>query len=429
MTDKTQAAPAATPKATGLLSRVFAKGFAALSPAERKEMLADATITAGINDAIGKAHEAMAGEVEMVSDLWDGSPADPSPTKRARENMAGDSVPVGPGQSASGSGAEKMSRTYSEPAPQGAVMTATERLGNALTMKAMQSLAKAVEGINTRLDLLTTATSGLLDELVAVKSEVAKAARGAIAKSEDEEAEEEARDEESDEMSAKSRVKLAKGRIAKAVEADLDGDAKAASRHRGVARAHLGKARAFAAAAAKSAPEADLSAVTKAISTIAKALKTDGGEEQKDYPDSDEKKTAKAEAPATTVTAADPSALVATVKSLEDMIGKANAGVALLRTDVTGLLNTVAGQSRGATPPADLFALAKSNPSGVDGKIAVVRKMAEDGLVGEDAAEHAIDLLGQVKAIANGATLDPMIVKARVARLPASLQQQFDIAA
>ena len=216
MTDTTQAAPAATPKATGLISRVFAKGFAALSVAERKEVLADATITAGITDAIGKAHEAMAGEVEQIEDLWDGGPAQPAPTKRARENMAGDSIPTGSGQSASGGGAEKMVREYSDVAPQNAVMTATERLGNAITLKAMRELAKAVEGINTRLDLLTTATGGVFDELAAVKAEVAKAARAAVVKSEDEEADEEARDEEDKEMSAKSRVKLAKARVAKA---------------------------------------------------------------------------------------------------------------------------------------------------------------------------------------------------------------------
>ena len=427
MTDTTQAAPAATPKATGLISRVFAKGFAALSVAERKEVLADATITAGITDAIGKAHEAMAGEVEQIEDLWDGGPAQPAPTKRARENMAGDSIPTGSGQSASGGGAEKMVREYSDVAPQNAVMTATERLGNAITLKAMRELAKAVEGINTRLDLLTTATGGVFDELAAVKAEVAKAARAAVVKSEDEEADEEARDEEDKEMSAKSRVKLAKARVAKAVEADLDGDAKAASRHRAVARAHLAKARAFAQAAAKAAPEADLSAVTKAIGTVAKAIKSEA-DTTEETADSDDKDTAKS-ATAAQASAVDPAALMAALKSAQEAVEKANAGYALIRTDVQGLMNTVAGQSRSATTPADILQVAKSNPADLDGKIAQVRKMAEDGLIDESVADTATDLFGTMKAIVKGAPLDPAIVKARAARLPAAVQQLFGLAA
>ena len=113
----TETAKAAiTPGDASLMTRLIAKGVQSLSAEERATMMADASQQA--SSLLAKAKEiTMVGDdhdkIGHVEDLWDGPPDDKAETTRAHgpdSSAAPGKVPTGPGQSASGNGAEKMER-------------------------------------------------------------------------------------------------------------------------------------------------------------------------------------------------------------------------------------------------------------------------------------------------------------------------------
>jgi hypothetical protein len=487
MTKETGAGVADAARTTqGMFGRLFAKAFASMTPAERKETIADAMVSAGVSELLGKAHDLMDGKqsggISQVEDLWDGPPDEMPKHKRVAGHSgshAGDTTIVGPGQSASGDGATKMSKEYAEPAPQGGTAEATNRLGEMLSMgKAMKALIKAVEALSQQNATLSAAVTVLSDDVGSVRKAVAKA----IAKAEkeddkesesgeedeEEEADEEAgetesgsgteieitneMDEEDESESdddkkaaksaakarvfAKNRLTLARGRLAKALDAELDGKVKSAARHRGVAKAHVAKAQAFAASAKATRPQAvaKAAALDKVLRAIGKAIQSKT-ENQDKWPDGGDKKAgtggmAKAVDPAV-VAVPDIAALQASVKKMSDELESAHKGLGLFKTNVTGMFNAISGQSRGdGQPPVVVLAKGGAAVAAQDvdvrGKIEALRS---SGVISQQQADSAEDVLGQVVAMSKGFPLDPMIVKSRIGVMPAPLQNLFAEAA
>lgn len=477
------AAGAQTPS-RGLLARVLTKAFGAMTPEERKELIADAAVSAGVAGYTAKAHDIMDGkdvEIEQIEDLWDGAPDMMPPHSQVAGHSgdhSGGKIMTGPGQSASGNGAAKMSREYAKPAPQGGVAETTNKLGEMLSMKAMKALIKAVEGQSRQSELLTSAVVTLVDELAAVKASV-KSLRLRKAEKEDdkegssgeeteeEEADDEAEDSESgsgteieitnemddedeaesdeDKKAAKSasksrvlakgRVALARARLMKATEAGLDGKTKLAARHQGVAKAHIAKAKELFAAAKAQRPEAvvRLGALEKSLRTVAKALQSKA-ENQEKWPATTEKpagSTAKAADPgAQTTVQPDVVALQASIKAMQAQLDEANQGLGLFKTNVAGVMNAIGGQSRGnGQAPVVLAkggATVAASETGVREKIS---SLVASGQISQRDAESAEDVLGHIVAISKGMNIDPMIPKLRIQRMPEPLQAVFSEAA
>ena len=481
-TVKSETDAAAAQRTRGMFARVFTKAFGTMTPAERKEIIQDAAVAAGAGDLIKSAQEMMSGKesdhVEQITDLWDGDPDMMPKHKRVAGhsgNHAGDTIITGPGQSASGDGAVKMAKEYSEPASQGGVAEATNRLGEMLSMKAaMKAVLKALEGQSRQSELLTSAVVALVDDVASVKASIAKAIRKAEEtasekeeeKDEEEEADEEAKESESESdnpfetakeadeedepesdedkekaktaaksrVLAKSRLRLARGRLTKALDAELDGKAKSAARHRGVAKAHAVRAQELFVTAKAARPQAigRLAALHKAIQAIGKALPAAESKNQDKFPASTEKpagggetkKAASVETVAAAVGGAvmpDLTALASTVKSMQEQFEEANRGLGMFKTTIAGVMNSISGQSRTGNGQPPHLVLAKGGKDVATSEASVREKISQlhaAGAINDRDVDTAEDVLGQVIAISKGFPLDARIVKARIDRMP-----------
>ena len=237
---------AATPdvKEVGLLTKYLSRAFSVLSPIERQEMLSDAAILSA--GALGKAEDLMGRRADAgaatVEDQWDGPPDDHLPVRHVGgpgTKHPGGGELVGSTEAASGRGAQEMERTYSRPAQQGGVQTATERLGRDL-MKAMSLILEAVKAQNQQIALLSVAKAGeeeeeeeeeegekaLRAQIASAKSPAVKAALTKalqLMKGEDGEEEEEEEEEEGEKalraQIAKAKTPVARKSLQKALKA------------------------------------------------------------------------------------------------------------------------------------------------------------------------------------------------------------------
>ena len=189
--EKAVAAPEA--KTLGIFARMFGTAVKNMPPADRAAFMADAA--ALTSDALGKSREIVEHGYEsagVIEDQWDGPPDDE--LKVDSRHGPGSKVPsgtvnVGPGQAASGNGAEKMEGEYSRHAPQRGVQSATEKLGRDIagmrgTMKSMGSAVKSIltafDGLNTQVEVLKSGTTAFPGE-TDLKEMIAKAVTAALA--------------------------------------------------------------------------------------------------------------------------------------------------------------------------------------------------------------------------------------------------------
>jgi inorganic pyrophosphatase-like protein len=479
----------------GKASAVFAKGLAAMSPTERVEFMASAAVNVG--DALGKAEEAMntVGEghdrIGLIEDQWDGPPDDKVEIGGGHgpgSTAAPGKVNVGPNQSASGNGAEKMEREYSRHASaQTGVQRATEELGEAIMgmRGAMKSVIGAVRSQGLQIEALKAGTAvvdipnaAAIEAMIAsavgkaiegIERSIAKSIRKAVAaktvaakaegesdKEDDKESgedDEEEDDEEDDEASeaesgsgteieivneneeededeaeadkaiqakaarlrimAKSRIKWANRRMAKAEEHMEAGKEKKAERFRKMAKGNLRKARAYL-DAAKALRDGNVgpssAAIGKAIAKAAQKLPKPRAENQETWPNKGETGTGKA---AVTVVA-DTGGAVA-IKALQDAaekISKAASGMGMLSTTVSGLMDAFSSQSRGGSNLPPVFSLAKSGAlETADAKLST---LADNNVISMDDLDAAREVirLGKTPGVPNE------MVTAKAARLP-----------
>lgn len=469
-----------------LINDLVAKGLATLNPTQRAELLASSAIS--VTDALAKA-DAMTGDIPTVEDLWDGPNDDHAETTRAHgpgsEAKPG-MVQVGPGQSASGNGAEKMEREYSRHAPQEGVQRATEKLGEAVMGmgKAMKSLVGAVRTQGMMIEALksgvavteaptTAAIQAMITEAVgksmgALETRLAKSIRSAVAAKagesdkeddkesgeEDDEDDEEEDDEASESESgsgtdieivnendeegedeadsdegekaksitaarfrimAKSRLKWASRRLAKADEAEKEKKPKTAEHMMKKARHNLRKARSYldASAALRGKTGPSSKAIAKAISK-AKAKLPVGAKMQDKWPESNAHEAGKA-APAE----GEPTPAMKAFNEAAEKLAKAASGMGMLQTDIKGMFDAMMSRSVNGDgvrlPPA--FAIAKSGGDDLTTKESEIMQMAETNVIDFDAADKARDVIGLMRARAV-----PELISAKAARLPPAVQ-------
>lgn len=428
-----------SPKAAGILTRLVAKAIKGLSPAEQKEMLQDASLSAGI-DGIGKAKDELFrdredGGIDVVSDQWDGPPDDGVEVRRVSGGDSGGStggrVDVGKPQAASGDGAQRMSDTYSRPTPQVGVQATTERLGRQIAgvRAAMKSLLTVVEAQNTQLELLKSTVAGLLDVKPVAKAEEEKEEKKEeeTAKAKDDGIEveiEEGSDDKEEEKAAarvrfqaKSHLRTARAALVKAAESEKEEEKK---EHEEEARKAFEKARSLTEAAKALNPRSviKLPVLERAVAEFAKALPKDEAENQDKWP---EGKPAAAKAQT-----AEPSQ--ADIAKAMEKIDAAVKGFGMLQADVSTLLGVMGGQSRSQTGLPPVFELAKSNPDAFGAKGDEIENLVAAGTITRDEADRSHDVLMQVKAAADG-RIDQTIVQSRINRLPVAARQVFGMAA
>jgi len=413
----------------------------------------------------GDDHE----KIVIVDDLWDGNPDDRLETVRAHgpgSSVPGGKVGVGPGQAASGDGAEKMEREYSRHARQTGVQAATEMLGRdiANVKAAMKSIVAAVKGLQTQMTAMGGVTQtaaltpevvkGMIDEAVAkavapFKAELTQIAKSqaalAIAKAEDGEEEEdkEAKEEESakaldasvikaemddedekedDEtaksaaalrVQAKSRIGFVKQRLVKAIELQTAGDAKAASALFKQARFNIAKAETYAAAAkvVKGSAGLSLQLINRDIAKAKKSMADCEAENQDTWPNDGGK-----------AAAVKPPAAPADLAKALDQIQKAAEGIGMMQASMSDVIGALSG---GKAAPLDgqgnrlppVFALAKAGADEISTREAELARLYNDNVITFDDLQASKDIINRARM-----GMPAEILKGYAERLPAAAQ-------
>lgn len=187
-TNATSGNAATEPKALGGLFNIIKSVWGKLTPEEQQTMMADAATAAGTE--IGKAADLLQEgddrtRIGSVEDVWDGAPDDRATVRHTggpNSKVPSGTIGVGSTQSASGDGAARMERQYSEFAPQGGVQSATERLGREVAgmRGAMKSFLKGFEGFNAQIEMLKGSVAAAPAK-ADVEAMVAKAVADAVA--------------------------------------------------------------------------------------------------------------------------------------------------------------------------------------------------------------------------------------------------------
>lgn len=411
-----KAASAATdPKTMGLFARMFGTAIKNMPAADRTAFMADAA--ALTSDALGKSRDIVEGggyeSTGVIEDQWDGPPDDDVKVGRHHgpdSKAPSGTVPVGPGQAASGNGAEKMEREYSRHAPQSGVQRATEKLGEDIMgiRKAMKSLFTVVDGLNMQIETLKSTTAVAPPE-ADLKTMISKAVAEALApltksigrferqlavvkaekesssekkeekEEEDDEADEaeavkaaevevenEVDDEDDDKdddkesakaaavlrLAAKSRIKYANRRIRKAVEFIAEDKPKAAALAIAKANGNIAKAVARIEEAKTLRKGVAGPSTETIIAAVAKAKKKLGeaqAENQDKWPASDDKKVGKS-----AVTSEDsgtvvvPSMNASLTKAVEE-ISLAAKGLGMMNASMADVMAALSGAKQAKT--------------------------------------------------------------------------------
>ncbi len=422
-------------KDVGFLTKYLSKVFGGLTPAEQQEMLSDAAALSG--GALGKAEDLMRQRADAgadtVEDLWDGAPDDQLRTTRVNgpgTRQAGGTVPVGATEAASGRGAEAMERTYSRPARQGGVQTATERLGADL-MKAILDLVKAQ---GAQLAILQSAVLGKAEDEEeeeegekALRAQIAqttnpvvrKALRTALkslkaAKAEGMEDDEEEEGEKALRAQiAKAATPAARNLFRKALEV-LKGE-KVDMEEEEEEEEDEGE-KALRAQIAQAPTAKAKNALQKALDALQKAKKASGAaadqaENQDKWPAS------KGSAPAQDLAKA------------VDAIKQAVDGFGMLQANMRDVMMAAGGVSKSANGLPPVFELVKSNPEAeTNSRITKINDMVASGAISEAEGDRASDALMRMKAAAEGrldSTIAMSTLDKTLTRLPPIVQRDI----
>ncbi len=194
-------------------------------------------------------------------------------------------------------------------------------------------------------------------------------------------------------LTAKALVRLAKAAERDSREAMEEGRPAAAFRSHKKASSRLAKARLHVSVAkalrdGRAGPSTK--AIEKSIAGLAKAMKETKAKNQDKWPVGKAPVATEAAAQAAPAQGAD---LTKAVAAMTAAIEKANAGYALLTTNVQGLMSAVGGQSRdpsaGGRPPVE--ALFKASPPG---KEAEINRLFGEGAISAQDRDKGIDALG-----------------------------------
>lgn len=182
-------------KVLGGVARLLSKVLPRLTAEERGDLIKDAAAMS--QTELDKAGDSLLTGIEHVRDAWDGLVTTVPPTNEA--HGPGSSAPpgtinIGPQQQASGAGAPKMEREYSDHSPQHGIEAVAERLGAKLQAHGMavKALYEAVKHQSTQLALVQSGMGDAVNKAIAdlqledaVRQEVRKAVRKALADSSD----------------------------------------------------------------------------------------------------------------------------------------------------------------------------------------------------------------------------------------------------
>lgn len=442
-----------------LLSRL---GVTPDSAKKAAEILSEDDMTKANPDTTKKAmpHATMLTPGQMVESLWEEGQLHRVP--------GADTLKVGPVQESSGAGAEKMIREYSNPAPQMGIQVQAEEL--AAHLHAFHGAMKSIAGKHDALVDVVTKSSEQIQNLTTVAAAI-------LAKAEEHEKEEEKkREEEHDEHHMdkaatyfkKARQLLKKSKAIKVeakavtVKADAKNLKRVATLLRKAAARYLMRARTEALAGRGTAVDRTFES-RKAIDAFLlkyPALKADMEEMQHEKKEKDEAKKARqlykavkanlkaaaakaveghADADGNQADKQDPSngnqddsavkAATAAVADVAAKVDNALNGLGLLKTDVKGLMDTIAGRS--ITPPVgDVVPLLKGGAT----QASTIDKISEQ----LDAAEEngSLDLAHLIKAQSLLTRLDGVqkgaiakgVFDAELASAPAKVREFFQAA-
>ena len=483
-TETTTAKVSVNPVEMGWASKLLAKALSAMTPAERTEFMADASIKAG--NSISKASEQLGADRELtdtagvVEDQWGGPPD-------ARLRMSGGHGPgstakpgdvnIGPQQSASGNGAEKMEGEYSKHAPQVGVQRATEMLGREVMQMrgAMKSIIGAIESQGILIEAIKssaspidmTALQAMMDTTVskamngverAITKALAKASATRVteivakAEEDEKEDEEEEEDEEASEdesgtgteieivneneaededesesaksesaksaaklrIMARSRLKWVSRRLTKADELTEDSKPKTAEHMHAKARFNLRKSNEYLTkAVALRDGQTGPSSIAIAKS-ITKAAKKMPKMEVKNQ---DKWPAAESERMGKGANPADTTAMAALQKAADD-IAKAASGVGMLQASVGQMFEAMSGRSKdGSNGLPPVFALAKANADDLTSKEREIMVLADTNVIDFNTLDQARDVIGYARAQA-----PQELITAKISRLPPTVQ-------
>jgi hypothetical protein len=449
-------------KALGGVARILSHILPRMTVQERSDLVKDAgTMVAGELD---KAGEGFLAGIEPVGDLWD-KPTTVAPPMSGAHGPGSSAGPgvvnIGPEQHASGGGASKMEREYSDHAPQHGAFNASEALGARLQahMGAMKAIIEAVKGQGLQIttieagvpDQIAKAIAALpLEELIrkAVKKAVRSAmleagvsgddddgdsvmskAMAALHKAEDDKKDDKKEgdddDDEEDKLAfrAKSHLADAKGCIEKAQELAASEQSAAVEAYRKAAKIHLDKAEALIWESAKGDefdPSHEL--MLRQLGRLRKARRDCRPQNQDKWPnkggvtgksdtvaDKAAEKTEEPPAEKATPPSQDLQKAVEQIEAAAQGLGLMNSNIQQVLDVVVGRQSAVIADSGVRLPP--VFALAKSSA----GVAAVERELADarDGaIITPDEFDKAREALSWVRM-----GLPQDTISAKIARL------------
>ena len=369
------------------------------------------------DNGLEKAAQSLA-DVEKVDDRWqDGEQHKP---------VSREEIHTGPGQSASGNGAERMIAHYSHPAPQDGV---TEQ---ALTLARL--LAPVVASSKAQTEAIQALIESVKSLTAVTKSETDK---------EDEKGEDDEEDEEDSEVveinasKAKSLIAQAKTLLIKAKKADAKAAMEEEEEEEEEAKACKKKARAFRKQAAVLLGKARTAAFISGSKDLRKSIrdiaaKADINVVQEDEQDEEEEDEEEGEAEKAKGNQADHANKdgnqddVAAKAALSDIANKVDAalkGFGLLQTDVRGMLDTVAGRSKGTGTVPAFTKSEVAAPTGIP-TVSQIDEMEDSGELDQSEAFAARDIIAKSNA-ARAGQIGAQVVTARIEQSSRKIKELF----
>lgn len=366
-----------------------------------------------------KKSEGLGKKTEYVKDNWSQGETQGSATR--------EEIRVGPGESASGSGAEKMVRDYSNPAAQHHGME-----------QAVMRMASIFEGYGKALDTQNAMMKSMMEGNAAVK---ALLVQSLIAKSEGEE-EEDDEDEESEVVEinasrAKSKIEAAKALLKSIRKAKTEEEKKSLRK----------SLRAILADASLSVTLAKSEELTKSFTAVLAKADINVVQEEEDEDEEDEEaekaKKAKDAADAAAKAKKDDKgnqadredaangnqaaaakareAEMEALKAQQTKISDALSGLAMLESNVKGMMDVVMGKAKIADTLPDI---AKAKPDVIQSILDSVSQMEEQGSIQGADASAARDIASMTREVSAG-RMDAAIVKGRLEKSSTTVRSIF----
>lgn len=362
-------------------------------------------------DIDNKRSSGLGAKTEYVKDAWSEGQLNKTATR--------EELNIGPGQEASGAGAEKMTREYSNPAAQHhGIEQAVERLGAMFT------------GFGKSLDAMTALMKANTDGNAAIK---ALLVQSIVAKAKDEEDEEDDESEvvEINASRAKSKIEAAKA-LVKAIKKSDDPAEIKALRKSLVSALAKGQLYAFAANSVE---------LKKSIKDIAAKADIEVVQEEEEEDDEEgEAKSLTAKPAAAKATTDDQgnqadkednkngnqeAAAKATELSNADLqkkLADALSGMAMLETTVKGMMDVVSGKSKIVDQlPVDI---SKAKPDAIQAILDQVENMESANNISNADAMAARAIASMTKQASEG-KMDGAIAKARLEKSSPTVRALF----